>query len=102
MPVASPKDKTIKKIQPPYNLVLLDDDDHSDKYVIQMCQTIFGYPPEKGMQIAKEVNSQKRVIIYSGSLEVVEFKQEQVHAFGPDPLIQRCQGSMTAVIEKAV
>lgn len=102
MPVASPKDKTTKKVQPPYNLILLDDDDHSDRYVVHMCQTIFGYPPEKGRQIAKEVDSQKRVIIYSGSLEVVEFKQEQVHSFGPDPLIQRCQGSMSSVIEKAV
>lgn len=102
MPVAFPKDKTIKKIQPPYNLILLDDDDHTDKYVIHMCQTLFGYPIEKGMQIAKEVHAQKRVIIFSGSLEVVEFKQEQVLAFGPDPLIQRCQGSMSCVIEKSV
>lgn len=102
MPVASPKEKTNKKIQPPYNLILLDDNDHSDKYVINLCQIVFGYPVEKGIQIAKEVHAQKRVIIYSGSLEVVEFKQEQVHAFGPDPLIQRSQGSMTAVIEKAV
>jgi ATP-dependent Clp protease adaptor protein ClpS len=70
--------------------------------VINLCQIVFGYPVEKGIQIAKEVHAQKRVIIYSGSLEVVEFKQEQVHAFGPDPLIQRSQGSMTAVIGKAV
>lgn len=101
MAVAWPKEKVVKKVQPPYNLILLDDDDHTDKYVVQMCQAVFGYPPERGMQIAKEVHSQKRALLYSGSLEVVELKQEQVHSYGPDPLIQRCRGSMTSVIEKA-
>ena len=101
MAVAWPREKVVTKLKPPYNLVLLDDDDHSDRYVVEMCQAIFGYPPERGMQIAQEVHAQKRAIIFSGSLEVAELKQEQVHAYGPDQRIQRCRGSMTAVIEKA-
>lgn len=32
-------------------------------------------------------------------LELAELKQEQIHAFGPDPLIPRCKGSMSAEIE---
>src|SRR6266851_5535538 len=34
------------KRQPPYNVILLNDDDHTYQYVITMLQTIFGYPPE--------------------------------------------------------
>ena len=102
MSLALPKEKTSRKVQSPYNLILLDDNDHTDKYVIHLCQTLFGHPVEKCIQIASEVHTKGKAIIFSGSLEVAELKQEQVHAFGPDPLLQRCQGSMTAVIEKAV
>jgi len=33
---------------PPYNVILLDDDDHSYEYVILMLKKVFGYPIEKG------------------------------------------------------
>ena len=63
---------------------------------------LFGYPREKGFQMAKEVDSTGRVILLTTTKEHAELKQEQVHAFGPDPLLTRCQGSMTAIIEPAV
>ena len=89
------------KRQPPYNVVLLDDDDHSYAYVIAMLQQLFGYTKEKGYQIAKEVDTTGRVIVLTTTKEHAELKQEQIHAFGPDPLIPRCKGSMSAVIEPA-
>lgn len=89
------------KRQPPYNVVLLNDDDHSYDYVIAMLQQLFGYPVEKGFQMAKEVDTTGRVIVLTTTKEHAELKQEQIHAFGPDPLIPRCQGSMSAVIEPA-
>lgn len=98
-----PKEKLQDKVkrQPPYNVVLLNDDDHSFDYVIAMLQQLFGHPREKGMQMALEVHTQGRVIVDTTSRERAELKQEQIHAFGPDPMITRCQGSMTAVIEPA-
>lgn len=30
-----------------------------------------------------------------------ELKRDQIHAYGPDPHIKRCKGSMTATIEPA-
>jgi ATP-dependent Clp protease adaptor protein ClpS len=86
---------------PPYHVVLLNDDDHSYQYVITMLQQIFGYPPEKGFQMAKEVDTTGRVIVYTGPLEWAELKRDQIHAYGPDKLIARCQGSMSAEIEPA-
>jgi ATP-dependent Clp protease adaptor protein ClpS len=62
---------------------------------------LFGYPPERGLQIAIEVNAQKRVIVYTSHKELAEMKQEMIHAYGADPRIQACVGSMSAVIEPA-
>ena len=93
------QDKT--KRQPPYNVILLNDDDHSFDYVIIMLQQLFGHPPERGYQMAMEVHTRGRVIVDTTSKERAELKRDQIHAFGPDPNIQRCQGSMSATIEPA-
>ena len=89
------------KRQPPYNVILHNDDDHSFDYVIAMLQQLFCYPKEKGYQLAKEVDATGRVIVLTTTKEHAELKQDQIHAFGPDPLIARCQASMSAVIEPA-
>ena len=89
------------KRQPPYNVILLNDNDHSFEYVIGMLQKLFGHPAEKGYQMAYEVHTQGRVIVDTTSKERAELKRDQIHAFGPDPWIPRCKGSMSATIEPA-
>jgi len=85
--------------QPPYHVILLNDDDHSYEYVIFMLRSLFGHPVEKGFMMAKEVDTKGRVIVATTTKEHAELKRDQIHAFGPDPLIPRCAGSMSAVIE---
>jgi ATP-dependent Clp protease adaptor protein ClpS len=87
--------------QPPYNVVLLDDDEHSFEYVIRMLKSLFGHPPEKGLLMAMEVHTTGRVIVATTHLEHAELKRDQIQGFGPDPLIPRCKGSMSAVVEPA-
>jgi ATP-dependent Clp protease adaptor protein ClpS len=89
------------KKQPPYHVVLHNDDDHSFEYVIGMLQQLFGHPPEKGYQMAWEVHTTGRVIVDTTSKERAELKRDQIHAFGPDKGIPRCKGSMSASIEPA-
>jgi ATP-dependent Clp protease adaptor protein ClpS len=89
------------KRQPPYHVILLNDDDHSYDYVIHMLKELFGYPDEKGFQLAKEVDTTGRVIVVTTSKERAELKRDQIHAYGPDPGIPRCKGSMSSVIEPA-
>ena len=101
LPREKTEEKTKTKRQPPYNVVLLNDDDHSFDYVIAMLQQLFGFPREKGYQMALEVHTKGRVIVMTTTLEHAELKRDQIHAFGPDPLIARCQGSMSAEIEPA-
>jgi ATP-dependent Clp protease adaptor protein ClpS len=97
------KEKEKQKTQglPPYNVVLLDDDDHSFEYVILMLKTLFGHPPEKGYKMAVEVDTTGRVVVATTNLEQAELKRDQIQAFGPDPFIPRCKGSMSATIEPA-
>ena len=102
LPEVQEQEEQKTKRQPPYNVVLLDDDDHTYEYVIVMLQQLFGYPPEKGYLMAKEVDTTGRVIVLTTTKEHAELKQDQIHAFGPDPFSSReCKGSMTAIIEPA-
>lgn len=94
------KQKPITKKQNPYILILHNDDDHTVDYVVNMCMSVFNHTQEKGVQVAQEVHFTGRSILFSGSLEVAELKQEQVNAFGPDPLIPHCKGPMTTTIEQ--
>ena len=98
-----PREKKVQKIEglPPYDVILLDDDDHSFEYVVRMLKTLFGHPLEKGYRMAMEVHTTGRVVVATTNLEQAELKRDQIHAFGPDPLIPRCKGSMSATVEPA-
>ena len=100
-PKREPQAEKKHKRQPPYNVVLMNDDDHTVQYVVFMCQKLFGYKEEKGLLIAKDVNEKGRAIVWTGTLELAELKQEMIHGFGADPMISRCKGSMTAIVEPA-
>jgi ATP-dependent Clp protease adaptor protein ClpS len=93
------KPATRPKRQPRYHVVLWNDDDHTYQYVVAMLQKLFGHPPEKGYQLAKEVDSQGRVIVLTTTKEHAELKRDQIHAFGADRLLARCKGAMSASIE---
>jgi len=86
---------------PRYNVVLLDDDDHTYEYVIEMLRAVFGMTKERAYLHACEVDASKRTIVITTTKEHAELKRDQVHAYGPDPRIPRCKGSMTAIIEPA-
>lgn len=88
--------------QPPYHVILLDDDDHTYEYVIRMLQELFAHSFETAYLMAVEVDTTGRVIVLTTTREHAELKRDQIHAFGPDPLSSRgCAGSMSAVIEPA-
>ncbi len=99
----TPQKKSQRKVEglPPYNVVLLNDDDHSYDYVVLMLNKIFGHPPEKGFKMALEVDKTGRVVVATTNLEHAELKRDQIQSFGPDPLIPRCKGSMSAVVDPA-
>ena len=69
------RDRRLKR-QPPYHVILLNDDDHTVEYVVHMMQNLFGHPVERGLQIAREVHETGRCIVYTCTRELAELKQE--------------------------
>ncbi|MCK4342986.1 MAG: ATP-dependent Clp protease adaptor ClpS [Phycisphaerae bacterium] len=86
---------------PLWHVVLLDDDDHTYAYVIEMLNRLFGHSLATAYRMACEVDTTGRVIVETTYFERAEFKQQQIHACGPDWRIERCAGSMTADLEPA-
>ena len=66
-----------------------------------MLMELFAHPLEKAFQMAVEVDQTGQVIVDTTGKERALLKQEQIHSYGPDPFIERCQGSMTAICEPA-
>ena len=89
------------KRQPPYHVILLNDDDHTYRYVIEMLGKLFGHSEQRAYLMAKEVDGTGRVIVDTTTMERAELKRDQIHAYGTDPDIESCKGSMSAVIEPA-
>ena len=87
---------------PRYHLVLLDDNDHTYAYVIELLGHVFGYGREKAFALACVVDSEGRAIVETADEDTVLRHQGQIHAYGADPRIPHCRGSMSAVIEPAL
>jgi ATP-dependent Clp protease adaptor protein ClpS len=87
---------------PLWHVVLLDDDDHTYDYVIEMLGKLFGHSLETAFQMACEVDTTGRVIVDTTSRERAELKRDQIHAYGRDWRLERSQGSMSATLEPAV
>jgi len=86
---------------PPYNVILLDDNDHTYEYVIEMLAKVFSYPEPRGYELAKAVDSSGRVIVLTTHKELAELKCEQITTFGADWRLERSKGAMSALIEPA-
>ena len=87
------------QIAPHYNVILLDDNDHSYEYVIEMLSKLFGHSRETAFQMAVTVDNTGRVIVDTTHRERAELKRDQIHAYGADWRIPHCAGSMSAIIE---
>lgn len=97
----APRNEKKNQKLPPYNVILLDDDDHTYDYVVMMLRRVFGHPEPRGFQLARQVDSAGRAIVMTTHRELAELKRDQVLSFGADPRIASCVGSMSAVIEPA-
>lgn len=104
---ALPAPKPVAKSRPEpkkpwlWNVVLLDDQDHTYDYVIRMMQTLFGHSAEAALNVAKTVDDEGRAICATAHKELAELKRDQILAFGRDAQMAQCKGSMSAVIEPA-
>src|SRR5580698_5612588 len=100
-PHRSPSAAGEDQLTPLFHVVLLNDDDHTYDYVIEMLATIFCVSAETAFQHAVEVDTTGRTIVMTCEREQAEFGRDQIHGYGADPRMSRSKGSMTAIVEPA-
>ncbi|HLK19680.1 MAG TPA: ATP-dependent Clp protease adaptor ClpS [Bryobacteraceae bacterium] len=105
MPGVSPtseiKKENLDEKTPLYHVVLLDDDQHTYEYVVEMLQKVFACGETQAWNHAVEVDTTGRTIVITCELPQAEFGRDQIHAYGADWRMPTSKGSMSAIIEPA-
>lgn len=99
--IASPgtRQENLDQQAPLYNVVLLDDSDHTYDYVVEMLRKLFALSEADAWNRAVEVDTAGRTIVITCDLPAAEFGRDQIHAFGADWRMPKCKGSMSAIVE---
>jgi ATP-dependent Clp protease adaptor protein ClpS len=84
-----------------YHVIILNDDEHSFDYVIEMLQAVFNMPYGTAMARTAEADTTGSAIVLTTNLEEAEQKRDQVHAYGPDWRMPNSRGSVAALVEPA-
>ena len=102
-PLVTPETEVTEshELVPLYRVVLLDDNDHTYDYVIEMLQQIFIFTMVEGYRHAEELDRTGRTILIVCELPEAEFAIAQIHSYGADWRLPRSKGSMSAIIEPA-
>lgn len=100
-PVPAQETSEKQELTPLWHVVLLDDDEHTYNYVIEMLVRLFFKTFEEAYRNAVEVDSTGRTIVITCDRQAAEFARDQIHAYGPDWRLPKSKGSMSAVLEPA-
>jgi ATP-dependent Clp protease adaptor protein ClpS len=84
-PKKLPRERKAAKKQPPYAVVLHNDDLNTFEYVIGVLRKVFHYDYIKAYRLTLQADVTGRSVVWSGSLEVAELKADQMRSCGPDP-----------------
>jgi ATP-dependent Clp protease adaptor protein ClpS len=87
--------------QPPYHVIILNDEEHTFEYVIELLVKIFGHPLTLAETLTWRVHNTGRAIVMTTHKELAELKCEQVLAYGPDPRMSISRGPLGCYIEPA-
>ncbi len=87
LPAVVPEQETETKTrrQPPYAVILHNDDLNGMEFVVTVLRQVFGYTVEKCVELMLEAHEKGRAAVWVGALEVAELKADQIRSCGPDP-----------------
>lgn len=94
---ASEKSRTA----PLYHVIILNDDDHTIEYVVEMLQAVVGLPAGDALARTLEADSTGSSIVRTCALEEAERIRDGIHAYGPDWRMPQSRGSVAALVEPA-
>jgi ATP-dependent Clp protease adaptor protein ClpS len=100
-PRARTNPETQTRRQPPYNVVILNDEEHTFPYVIELLVKIFGHSLPTSEALTLRIHTTGRAIVYTTHKEKAELKRDQVLAYGPDPRMSISKGPLGCYIEPA-
>jgi ATP-dependent Clp protease adaptor protein ClpS len=102
---SAPKRKTAQSTetrrQPPYHVVILNDEEHTFDYVIELLTKLFGHALPTAEELTWRIHNTGRAVVYTTHKEKAELKRDQVLAYGPDPRMSISKGSLGCYIEPA-
>jgi ATP-dependent Clp protease adaptor protein ClpS len=98
--VKTDTDSRTKKL-PPYNVVILNDEEHTYDYVVEMLSKLFGHSLATALELTIRIDTTGRAVVYTTHKEKAELKRDQVLAYGPDPRMSVSKRSLACYIEPA-
>jgi len=101
----APRSKTAVKNEtrqlPPYNVIILNDEEHTFEYVIELLTKVFAHSLTTAKDLTWRIHNTGRSIVYTTHKEKAELKRDQVIAYGPDPRMEISKGPLGCYIEPA-
>jgi ATP-dependent Clp protease adaptor protein ClpS len=86
---------------PPYNVVILNDEEHSFDYVIELLIKLFAHSIPTAEKLTLDIHLRGRAVVYTTHKEKAELKREQVVSYGADPRMAISKGPLGCYIEPA-
>ena len=80
--------ETTTRRQPPYAVILHNDDLNSIEFVVSVLNKVFGYSIPKCAELTMEAHHKGKAVVWVGAMEVAELKADQITSYGPDPVAQ--------------
>ncbi len=101
----APKNKTAQETRtkklPPFNVVILNDEEHTFDYVIELLTKLFAHPLKAAVELTWRIHLSGRAVVYTTHKEKAELKRDQVLSYGPDPRMDISKGPLGCYIEPA-
>jgi len=89
------------KLEGLYHVIILNDDDHTIEYVVEMLQAVVGLSAGDALARTLEADGTGSSIVRTCALEEAEMKRDSIHAYGPDWRLPHSRGSVAALVEPA-
>lgn len=100
-PKGKTADQTETRREPPYNVIILNDEEHTFDYVIELLCKIFRHPTATAKDLTWRIHNTGRAIVFTTHKELAELKRDQVLEYGADPRMDVSTGPLRCYIEPA-
>lgn len=80
-PVIEPETATRPKLLPPYHVIIENDDDHSQLFVVIVLRKVFGYDEAQATDLMHTAERAGEAIVWTGPKEVAELKLDQLRTY---------------------